>query len=238
MYEKILLSEPSGLHVQYETIRNLLTEDAFELLSAPQQELATFALSGCNPHMVILWVTHNADLSVIEALHSGSSLPIVALVPNDQIALRIAALERGADDAISYPLDKRELLARIKAVLRRCLPASKDGEATTSETLRFENMEISLSRYELRIRGEQITLPPKELQLLYFLASNKNKVFSRDQLLNKIWGFDYLGDSRTVDVHIKRVREKVTGVSNRWALKTVWGVGYKFEALDVSSKEA
>ena len=238
MYEKILLSEPSGLHVQHETIRNLLTEDAFELLSAPQQELSTFALSGCNPHMVILWVTHNADLSVIEALHSGSSLPIVALVPSDQIALRIAALERGADDAISYPLDKRELLARIKAVLRRCLPVGKDGESTTSETLRFENMEISLSRYELRIRGEQITLPPKELQLLYFLASNKNKVFSRDQLLNKIWGFDYLGDSRTVDVHIKRVREKVTGVSSRWALKTVWGVGYKFEALDASTKEA
>lgn len=237
MYEKILLSEPNGLHVQHEAVRTLLAEDSFELLSAPQAELVSFALSGCNPHLVLLWVTQTADLAVIESLHKGSSLPIVALVPNDQLSLRISALERGADDAISFPPDKRELLARIKAVLRRCLPApTEDGVG--SETLRFENMEISLSRYELRIRGEQITLPPKELQLLYFLASNKNKVFSRDQLLNKIWGFDYLGDSRTVDVHIKRVREKIAGASTRWALKTVWGVGYKFEALDASVKEA
>ncbi len=232
MYERILLSEPPIAGNNYETIRSYLAEDTLEILTCPQQELSAYALSGCNPHLVLCWVFGTADLAILETLHAGSSLPLVALVPTDNLQLRIAALEKGADDAIICPPDKREFAARLKAVLRRALPADNGGE-----TLRFENMEISLTRYELRIRGEQITLPPKELQLLYFLAQNKNKVFSRDQLLNKIWGFDYLGDSRTVDVHIKRVREKIADASNRWALKTVWGVGYKFEAVDPAKKD-
>ena len=120
----------------------------------------------------------------------------------------------------------KELSVRIKAVLRRY--QSIDNK-TDSETVSFDNIEISLSKYELKIKGKVEEIPPKELQLLYFLASNYNRVFTRDQLLDKVWGFDYLGDSRTVDVHVKRLREKLEGVSDKWALKTVWGVGYKFE---------
>lgn len=122
----------------------------------------------------------------------------------------------------------KELSVRIKAVLRRY--QSIDNKAD-SESVSFDNIEISLSKYELKIKGKVEEIPPKELQLLYFLASNYNRVFTRDQLLDKVWGFDYLGDSRTVDVHVKRLREKLEGVSDKWALKTVWGVGYKFEVF-------
>ena len=121
------------------------------------------------------------------------------------------------------------LLARIKAVLRRSYATDKkDNE----EIIKYENIEISLVKYELKINGKSIDIPPKELELLYFLSSNSNHVFTRDQLLDKVWGFDYLGDSRTVDVHVKRLREKLEGVSKKWSLKTVWGVGYKFETLE------
>ena len=129
---------------------------------------------------------------------------------------------------MTKPFGYKELSARIKAVLRRCQTHVPQED---EEVIRLDNIEISKQKYELKIRGELVDIPPKELQLLYFLASNANIVFSRDQLLDKVWGFDYLGDSRTVDVHVKRLREKLAGVSNKWALKTVWGVGYKFELL-------
>jgi DNA-binding response OmpR family regulator len=122
----------------------------------------------------------------------------------------------------------KELSARVKAVLRRYNAHSKGND---DEVVRFENMEISLQKYELKLLGKAIDIPPKELELLYFLASNSNRVFTRDQLLDKVWGFDYLGDSRTVDVHVKRLREKLEGISDKWTLKTVWGVGYKFETF-------
>ena len=122
----------------------------------------------------------------------------------------------------------KELSARIKAVLRRY--SSRD-EQNDDETIKFDNLEISKNKYELKLAGKVVDIPPKELELLYFLASNCNRVFTRDQLLAKVWGFDYLGDSRTVDVHVKRLREKLEGVSDKWNLKTVWGVGYKFELI-------
>jgi DNA-binding response OmpR family regulator len=122
----------------------------------------------------------------------------------------------------------KELSARVKAVLRRYNAHRNAGD---DELVKFENIEISLQKYELKLNGKAIDIPPKELELLYFLASNSNRVFTRDQLLDKVWGFDYLGDSRTVDVHVKRLREKLDGVSDKWTLKTVWGVGYKFEIL-------
>jgi DNA-binding response OmpR family regulator len=122
----------------------------------------------------------------------------------------------------------KELAVRIKAVLRRCNSHENQND---DEIIKFENIEISLQKYELKLRGKSVDIPPKELELLYFLASNYNRVFTRDQLLDKVWGFDYLGDSRTVDVHVKRLREKLEGVSDKWVLKTVWGVGYKFELL-------
>ena len=144
----------------------------------------------------------------------------------DEVFDKVLLLELGADDYLVKPFDMKELSVRIKAVLRRY--QSIDNKAD-SESVSFDNIEISLSKYELKIKGKVEEIPPKELQLLYFLASNYNRVFTRDQLLDKVWGFDYLGDSRTVDVHVKRLREKLEGVSDKWALKTVWGVGYKFE---------
>ena len=137
-------------------------------------------------------------------------------------------LELGADDFIVKPFDMKEICARVKAVLRRSLA---HDSVSDGEVIKYENIEISLQKYELKLNGKAIDIPPKELELLYFLASNSNRVFTRDQLLDKVWGFDYLGDSRTVDVHVKRLREKLEGVSDKWMLKTVWGVGYKFEVL-------
>ena len=122
----------------------------------------------------------------------------------------------------------KELSARVKAVLRRY---SAHENQIDGEVVKFDNLEISKDKYELKLKGKSVDIPPKELELLYFLASNYNRVFTRDQLLDKVWGFDYLGDSRTVDVHVKRLREKLEGVSDKWALKTVWGIGYKFELL-------
>jgi DNA-binding response OmpR family regulator len=122
----------------------------------------------------------------------------------------------------------KELSARVRAVLRR---STHNNVTDDEEAIKFENIEISRQKYELKLNGRPVDIPPKELELLYFLASNCNRVFSRDQLLDKVWGFDYLGDSRTVDVHVKRLREKLEGVSDKWMLKTVWGVGYKFEIL-------
>jgi DNA-binding response OmpR family regulator len=140
----------------------------------------------------------------------------------------VLGLELGADDFIVKPFDMKEVAARIKAVLRRC---NSRENFNTEEVIRFDNLEISKQKYELKLRGKIVDVPPKELELLYFLASNYNRVFTRDQILDKVWDFDYLGDSRTVDVHVKRLREKLDGVSEKWILKTVWGVGYKFELL-------
>ena len=142
---------------------------------------------------------------------------------------KVLGLELGADDFVVKPFDMKELSARIKAVLRRSYTKDTKEEG---EIIRYENMEISLIKYELKLGGKSIDVPPKELELLYFLASNANHVFTRDQLLDKVWGFDYLGDSRTVDVHVKRLREKLEGVSDKWSLKTVWGVGYKFDTIE------
>jgi DNA-binding response OmpR family regulator len=141
---------------------------------------------------------------------------------------KVLGLELGADDFMVKPFEMKELSARIKAVLRRY---SAHDNQNDEEVIKFDNIEISLQKYELKLNGKSVDIPPKELELLYFLASNYNRVFTRDQLLDKVWGFDYLGDSRTVDVHVKRLREKLEGISDKWILKTVWGVGYKFEIL-------
>ncbi len=157
-----------------------------------------------------------------------SNKPIIMVSAKGDVVDKVVCLELGADDFLTKPFDRSELLARIKAVLRRC---SIHEASLDSEVIKFENIEISKEKYELKLCGKPVDVPPKELELLYFLASNYNRVFSRDTLLDKVWGFDYLGDSRTVDVHVKRLREKLDGVSDKWTLKTVWGVGYKFELL-------
>ena len=139
---------------------------------------------------------------------------------------KILGLELGADDYVSKPFDTKEVIARIKAVLRR---SSESDKSSQVQEVRFDKLVINLTNYELVVDGKRIDTPPKELELIYHLASNPNRVYTRDQLLDEVWGFDYYGDSRTVDVHVKRLREKLENVSENWCLKTVWGVGYKFE---------
>ena len=165
---------------------------------------------------------------VCREIREISPKPVIMITAKGDVFDKVLGLELGADDFIVKPFDMKELSARIKAVLRRYNAHSKTSD---SEVVKFENIEISLQKYELKLQDKAVDIPPKELELLYFLASNCNRVFTRDQLLDKVWGFDYLGDSRTVDVHVKRLREKLEGISDKWTLKTVWGVGYKFETL-------
>lgn len=165
---------------------------------------------------------------VCREIREISSKPVIMVTAKDEVFDKVLGLELGADDFVTKPFDMKELSARVKAVLRRYQAHSRQSD---DEVIKFENIEISLQKYELKLKGKSVDVPPKELELLYFLASNYNRVFTRDQLLDKVWGFDYLGDSRTVDVHVKRLREKLEGVSDKWVLKTVWGVGYKFELL-------
>ena len=165
---------------------------------------------------------------VCREIREISSKPVIMITAKGDVFDKVLGLELGADDFIVKPFDLKELSARIKAVLRRY---NAHAKTVDDEVVQFENIEISLQRYELKLNGQTIAIPPKELELLYFLASNCNRVFTRDQLLDKVWGFDYLGDSRTVDVHVKRLREKLEGVSEKWSLDTVWGVGYKFKTI-------
>lgn len=165
---------------------------------------------------------------VCREIREISSKPVIMVTAKGEVFDKVLGLELGADDFVTKPFDMKELSARVKAVLRRYQAHARQSD---DEVIKFENIEISLQKYELKLRGKSVDVPPKELELLYFLASNYNRVFTRDQLLDKVWGFDYLGDSRTVDVHVKRLREKLEGVSDKWILKTVWGVGYKFELL-------
>ncbi len=167
--------------------------------------------------------------AVCREIREISAKPIIMITAKDEVFDKVLGLEMGADDFVVKPFDMKELSARVKAVLRRY---SAQGNQNDDEVIRFDKIEISKLKYELKLNGRSVDIPPKELELLYFLASNYNRVFTRDALLDKVWGFDYLGDSRTVDVHVKRLREKLEGVSDKWLLKTVWGVGYKFELLN------
>ena len=151
------------------------------------------------------------------------------LTAKGEVFDKVLGLELGADDYVVKPFEAKEIIARIKAVLRR---TGGDKVEEEIKLVKYDKLSINLTNYELKVNGVQIDTPPKELELIYHLASNPNRVFTRDQLLDEVWGFDYYGDSRTVDVHVKRLREKLEGVSDKWALKTVWGVGYKFEAKD------
>ncbi len=165
---------------------------------------------------------------VCREIREISPKPVIMITAKGEVFDKVLGLELGADDFIVKPFDMKELSARIKAVLRRYNAHTKNND---EEVVKFENIEISLQKYELKLNGKAIDIPPKGLELLYFLASNCNRVFTRNQLLDKVWGFDYLGDSRTVHVHVKRLREKLEGISDKWSLKTVWGVGYKFETV-------
>ena len=165
---------------------------------------------------------------VLRAIRQDSQTPVIMLTAKGETTDKVSGLKQGADDYITKPFEMKEVLARIEAVLRR---AAGDGEKEKPRRLVFDKLVIDLDSFELIVDGKRVETPPKEMELLYHLASTPNRVYTRNQLLDEVWGFDYFGDSRTVDVHVKRLREKLEGVSDQWSLKTVWGVGYKFEVV-------
>ena len=165
---------------------------------------------------------------VLRAIRQDSQTPVIMLTAKGETTDKVSGLKQGADDYITKPFEMKEVLARIEAVLRR---TAADGDKEKPRRLVFDKLIIDLDSFELIVDGKRVETPPKEMELLYHLASTPNRVYTRNQLLDEVWGFDYFGDSRTVDVHVKRLREKLEGVSEQWSLKTVWGVGYKFEVL-------
>ena len=165
---------------------------------------------------------------VCKAIRAESQTPVIMLTAKGETDDKVAGLKSGADDYITKPFEMREVLARIEAVLRRASGVSTEAKA---RKLTFDRLVIDMDAFELIVDGKKVDTPPKEMELLFYLASSPNRVYTRNQLLDEVWGFDYFGDSRTVDVHVKRLREKLEGISDHWSLKTVWGVGYKFEVL-------
>ena len=204
-----------------------LEKEGYEVRTANDGVEGINTFKTYEPDMVLLdiMLPQKDGWQICREIREQSNKPIIMITAKGETIDKVLGLELGADDFIVKPLDMKEVFARIKAVLRRYAK----HDAFDEELIKFENLEISKQKYELKVCGKVVDLPPKELDLLYFLASNYNRVFTRDQLLDKVWGFDYLGDSRTVDVHIKRLREKLEGASESWSLKTIWGVGYKFE---------
>ena len=166
--------------------------------------------------------------AVCKAIRAESQVPIIMLTAKGETDDKVSGLKSGADDYITKPFEMKEVLARIEAVLRRVSGVSTEKK---SRRLSFDKMTIDMDSFELTVEGKKVDTPPQEMELLFFLASSPNRVYTRNQLLDEVWGFDYFGDSRTVDVHVKRLREKLEGVSESWSLKTVWGVGYKFEVI-------
>lgn len=207
-------------------IKGALSGKGYSFISADKGDSAVALFKGETPAMVILDISiKDCDaLSVMREIIRVSDIPVVCVSKKDDVLDRVLYLEMGADDFITVPFDAREFPARVKTVMRRYLK----GKNSISKELVFRSLSINLSNYTLKIKGKDVKIPPKELELLYFLASNPNTVFNRDQLLDKIWGYDYFGDSRTVDVHIKRLRGKLEEAEDGWSIKTVWGVGYEF----------
>ena len=226
MNTKILIVDDDP-HIS-EALRLYLEKEGHEVKNAYDGVDGIACFKSYEPDLVLLdiMMPKKDGWQVCREIREISSKPIIMLTAKGEVFDKVLGLELGADDFLAKPVDMKELAARIKAVLRRC--QTSDARAD-EKCVKFENLEISLKQYELKVAGKVVDIPPKELELLYFLASNCNHVFTRDQLLDKVWGFYYPGDSRTVDVHIKRLRDKLEGVSTKWTLKTVWGVGYKFE---------
>ena len=227
MAKKVLVVDDEKLIVK--GIRFSLEQDGMEVECAYDGEEALRMATDNEYDMILLdiMLPKMDGWQVCKEIRKTSNRPIIMLTAKGELFDKILGLELGADDYIIKPFEAKEVIARIHAVLRR---TSTNEEKEKVKEINWDKLSINLTNYELRVDGKYIDTPPKEMELLYYLASNPNKVFTRDQLLDKVWGFDYYGDSRTVDVHIKRLREKINGVSDQWSLKTVWGVGYKFDA--------
>ena len=213
-----------------ELLRLYIERDDYQVVIANDGEQAVELFNREQPDLVLLdiMLPKMDGWQVCKEIRKTSNRPIIMLTAKGELFDKILGLELGADDYIIKPFEAKEVIARIHAVLRR---TSTSEEKEKVKEINWDKLSINLTNYELRVDGKYIDTPPKEMELLYYLASNPNKVFTRDQLLDKVWGFDYYGDSRTVDVHIKRLREKINGVSDQWSLKTVWGVGYKYDAI-------
>ena len=210
-----------------ELLRLYLEKEGYSVAIANDGEAAVIAFNEQKPDLVVLdiMIPKLDGWQVCREIRKTSDKPIIMITAKGETFDKVLGLELGADDYVVKPFDAKEVIARIKAVLRRTSVTTEDS----NKLVEFDGLSINLTNYELKVKGEQISTPPKELELIFHLASNPNRVFTRDQLLDEVWGFDYYGDSRTVDVHVKRLREKLEGVSPKWELKTVWGVGYKFE---------
>ncbi len=210
-----------------ELLRLYLEKDGFSTIVANDGEQAIAYNEKYSPDLILLdiMLPKLDGWQVCREIRKICNVPIIMLTAKGETFDKILGLELGADDYVSKPFDTKEVIARIKAVLRR----SNKKEVKNEQKVKYDKLIINLTNYELIVDDIQIDTPPKELELIYHLASNPNRVYTRDQLLDEVWGFDYYGDSRTVDVHVKRLREKLEGTSDEWSLKTVWGVGYKFE---------
>ncbi len=216
-----------------ELLKLYLENDGYTVITANDGKAAVDAFEAKSPDLVLLdiMLPKIDGWQVCREIRKTSSAPIIMLTAKGETFDKVLGLELGADDYVTKPFEAKEVMARVKAVLRR---TKGDGDDNTNEkkTVIYDNLEINIVNYELKVKGVAVDTPPKELELIYHFASNPNRVYTRDQLLDEVWGFDYYGDSRTVDVHVKRLREKLEGVSDKWALKTVWGVGYKFETKE------
>ena len=227
--EKILVVDDDSnicellrLYLEKEGYVVKIVNDGVSAINAFKQE---------NPDLTLLdiMIPKLDGWQVCREIRKFSDKPIIMLTAKGETFDKVLGLELGADDYVTKPFDTKEVVARIKAVLRRTAPAADTSDV---KEVNYDKLSINLTNYEMKVNGVSVDTPPKELELIYHLASNPNRVFTRDQLLDEVWGFDYYGDSRTVDVHIKRLREKLEGVSDKWELKTVWSVGYKFETKD------
>lgn len=226
MPKKILIVEDEA-NIR-ELLRLYLEREGYTVLEAENGVEGIKKWKSDKPDMLLLDVMMPVmdGWAVCREIRAESDVPIIMLTAKGETADRVSGLEMGADDYSVKPLEMPEVIARVRAVFRRMAPDD------APEKLSFDNLVIDKQAYDLVIKGKRVDAPPKEIELLYFLASSPNRVFTRAQLLDDVWGFDYFGDTRTVDVHVKRLREKLEGVSDKWELKTVWGVGYKFETKE------
>ena len=211
-----------------ELVRLYLEKEGFQTVVCldGKRAIEIFREGGIDLAILDIMMPKADGVTVCREIRKESKMPVIMLTAKGETFDKVLCLDLGADDYIVKPFEGKELVARVKAVLRRTLPEDTEN---AEKIVSHENLTVNLTNYELIINGNSMDIPPKELELLYYLASHPNRVFTREQLLEDVWGFDYYGDSRTVDVHIKRIREKIEGLSEKWTLKTVWSVGYKFE---------
>ena len=228
MAQKILICDDQP--IIHETLGVYLESEGFEHIFAMDGAEALTLANSAKPDLILLdlMLTGIDGYQVCREIRAKSSIPIIMLSAKGEIFDKVLGLELGADDYMEKPFDSKELVARVKAVLRRYKPAAVSPQAADVKCVEYPDLIINQTNYSVIYMGKTVDMPPKELELLYFLASSPNHVFTREQLLDQIWGYEYIGDTRTVDVHIKRLREKINDHAS-WKIATIWGIGYKFE---------